>query len=91
MYYTTSISFSFSGQCFEMLIFILVLLLLYRAYCSTRSGDYISPHYEMSLVVRKPVFGVFDQVPHKPGFTIIEDDKRLEISDLGSRGIVLSE
>ena len=27
----------------------------------------------MSLVVRKPVFGVSDQVRHKPGCTIIED------------------
>ena len=44
----------------------------------------------MSLVVRKPVFGVSDQVRHKPGCTTTEDDKRLEISDLGSRGIVLS-
>ena len=26
-----------------------------------------------SLVVRKPVFGVFDLVPHKPGCTAIED------------------
>ena len=24
---------------------------------------------EMSLVVRKPVFGVSDEVPHKPGST----------------------
>ena len=44
----------------------------------------------LSLVVRKPVFGVFDQVRHKPGCTVIEDGQRLEISDLGSRGIVLS-
>ena len=44
----------------------------------------------MSLVVRKPVFGVFDQVRHKPGCTATEDGKRLEISDLGNRGIVLS-
>ena len=43
----------------------------------------------MGLVVRKPVFGVSDQVPHKPGCTDI-DDERLEISDSGSRGIVLS-
>ena len=43
----------------------------------------------MSLVVRKPVVGVFDQVPHKPGCTTTEDGERLEISDLGSRGIVL--
>ena len=27
----------------------------------------------MSLVVRKPVFGIFDQVRHKPGCTAIED------------------
>ena len=27
----------------------------------------------MSLVLRKPVFGVFDQVPHKPGCTATED------------------
>ena len=26
-----------------------------------------------SLVVRKPVFGVSDQVPHKPGCTVTED------------------
>ena len=45
---------------------------------------------EMSLVVIKPVFGVSDQVRHKPGCTATEDGWRLEISDLGSRGIVLS-
>ena len=33
---------------------------------------------------------VSDQVRHKPGCTTTEDGKRLEISDLGSRGIVLS-
>ena len=27
----------------------------------------------MSLVVRKPVFGVSDQVPHKPGNAVTED------------------
>ena len=32
----------------------------------------------------------FDQVPHKPGCTATEDGWRLEISDLESRGIVLS-
>ena len=41
----------------------------------------------MSLVVRKPVFGVPDQVRHKPGCTATEDGKRLEILYLGSRGI----
>ena len=39
---------------------------------------------EMSLIVRKPVFGVSDQVRHKPSCTIIEDGQRLEISDLES-------
>ena len=43
----------------------------------------------MSLVVRKPVFWVSDQVRHKPGCTTTEDSKRLEISDLDRRGIVL--
>ena len=45
---------------------------------------------KMSLVVRKPVFGVSDQVRHKPACTATEDGYRLEISDLESRGIVLS-
>ena len=29
--------------------------------------------YDLSLVVRKPVFGVSDQVPHKPSCTTTED------------------
>ena len=45
----------------------------------------------MSLVVRKPVFRVSDLVRHKPGCTATEDGYRLEISDLGRRGIVLSQ
>ena len=44
----------------------------------------------MSLFVRKPVFGVSDQVRHKPGCAATEDGWRLEISDYGSTGIVLS-
>ena len=44
----------------------------------------------MSRIVKKSVFGVLDQVPHKPGCAATEDGERLEISDLGSRGIVLS-
>ena len=44
----------------------------------------------LSLVVRKPVFGVSDRVRHKPGCIVTEDEERLEISDLESRGIVLS-
>ena len=42
-----------------------------------------------SLVVRKPVFGVSNQVTHKSGCTATQDGKRLEISYLGNRGIVL--
>ena len=44
----------------------------------------------LSLVVRKPAFWVSDLVRHKPGCTATEDSSRLEISDLESRGIVLS-
>ena len=33
---------------------------------------------------------VFDLVQHKTGCTATEDGQRLEISDLGRRGIVLS-
>ena len=37
-------------------------------------GVMFSPkQYTMSLVVRKPVFGVSDQVRHKPGCTAAED------------------
>ena len=45
---------------------------------------------QMSLVVRKPVFGVSDKVQHKPGCTATEDAQRHEIWNLESRGIVLS-
>ena len=47
----------------------------------------------------KPVFGVSDQVPHKPGCdqvphkpgcTATENGQRLKILDLGRREIVLS-
>ena len=41
----------------------------------------------MSLVVRKRVFGVSDQVRHKRGCTATKDDYRLEISDPERRGI----
>ena len=52
---------------------------------------FISKHSDMSCDVRKPVFGVSDQVRHKPGCTATEDGYRHEISDLESRGIVLSK
>ena len=44
----------------------------------------------LNFVVRKLVFGVSDQVPHKPDCTATEDGWRLEISYLGRREIVLS-
>ena len=40
--------------------------------------------------MRKPGFGVSDHVQHKPGCAVTEDGVRLEISDVASRGIVLS-
>ena len=40
--------------------------------------------------MRKPVFGVSDEVRHKSGCAATEDGYRLELSDLGRRGIVLS-
>ena len=40
-------------------------------------------HSDMSRDVRKPVFGVSDQIRHKPA---TEDGLRLEISDMESRG-----
>ena len=45
---------------------------------------------KMSRGMRKPVSGVSDKVPHKPACTATEDGQKLEISDLGRRGIVLS-
>ena len=39
--------------------------------------------------MRKPVFAVSNYVRHKPGCTTTEDGKRLEISDLESKGIYL--
>ena len=44
----------------------------------------------MSSVAAKPVFGLSDKVRHNLGCTAIEDGKKLESLDLGSRGIVLS-
>ena len=38
----------------------------------------------------KPVFGVFDQAQHYPGCTSVENVYRLEHSDSGSKGMVLS-
>ena len=43
----------------------------------------------VSLVTRKPVFGVCDQVRLKPACSSTETSKRLEISAIASRGIIL--
>ena len=45
---------------------------------------------QMSLVTRKPVFGVCDQVRHKPICADKEAWWRLEISDIETGGITLS-
>ena len=45
--------------------------------------------HDMNRVMIKSVFSVTDRVPYKPG-TAKEDGLMLEISDLESRGIVLS-
>ena len=45
---------------------------------------------DVSCVVRKHVFGVFNQDRHKLICKTTEDSYRLEILDLGRRGIVLS-
>ena len=44
----------------------------------------------MSLVTRKPVFGIFDQVRLKPACSADETSQGLEISAMASRGIILS-
>ena len=44
----------------------------------------------MSLITRKPVFGVCDQVRLKPACSAIEARYRLEITDIETRGILLS-
>ena len=43
-----------------------------------------------SFVLRKPVFGVSDQIRQKLHCAVTEDGQRFEISDLGSKGIVLA-
>ena len=45
---------------------------------------------DMSLDMRKPVFGVCDQGRLKPAFAATEARQRLEILDIETRGIMLS-
>ena len=58
---------------------------------SSEQGTYLIPSdLHLNCVARKAVSGVSDQVGHKPGCTAAEDGKRLETSDLRSRGIVIN-
>ena len=45
---------------------------------------------ELSLVTRKPVFGVYDQVRLKQACSTTETNKSLEISAIASKSIKLS-
>ena len=45
----------------------------------------------MSLVTKKPVFGVCDQVRLKPACSPTEASYSIEISDIASTGIILNE
>ena len=48
------------------------------------------PYFQVSLVMRKPVFGVQDQVRLKPACSATEASQSLEISDIETRDIILS-
>ena len=62
------------------------------AYCKLFWSHIIEKIYYryLSLVVRKLVFGVSDQVRHKPSCTATEDSLRLDILNLCIRGIIQS-
>ena len=45
--------------------------------------------YKTSLVTRKPVFGVYDQVRLKPACAATEATQRFEISDIETRDNIL--
>ena len=52
------------------------LSLSFRVFTAKLLGVQILDRYfydDMGLIVRKPVFGLFDQVRHKPGCTATED------------------
>ena len=51
----------------------------------------INPNIYMSLVMRKYIFGVPDQVRLKPACSATETSESLEILDLASKGIILSK
>ena len=63
-------------SCSPFSAFLVTGLTIYINMCAAKIVDH------MSLVLRKPVFGVSDQVRYKAGCTATEDGQRLEISDL---------
>ena len=75
--------------------FLMTALTFYRQQCPItlchKSGDLIGLLENAVYIVRNPVFGVSDQVCHKPGCAITEYGYLgFEILDSESRGIVLS-
>ena len=60
-----------------------------HALLDTKSVLYTT-NLHLSLITRKPVFGVFDQVRLKPACAATEASYRLEISDVETRDIILS-
>ena len=61
-----------------------------RPKCAGRVASLMLIHVTYEPRHEKTNVLISDLVRHKPGCAVTEDDKRLEISDLGSRGIVLS-
>ena len=56
-------------------------------YSSTSIGK---TYDKMSLVTKKPVFGVSNQVRHKPACAATEASQGIEISDIETRDNILS-
>ena len=66
----------------------MLLICSFAHYQSQISGIFCD-NQNMRCVPRGPVFGISDQVQHKPGCAVTDDGERLDILDL-RRGIVLS-
>ena len=65
-------------------------VLIRQPKCAGRFASLMLIHVTYERRHEKTNVLISDLVRHKPGCAVTEDDKRLEISDLGSRGIVLS-
>ena len=46
-------------------------------------------YYVYAPMPKEPRRGNSNQLRHKPGYSASDDGERLELSDLGSRGVVL--